>query len=496
MTAPVVLLPYQQTWIADESPVKAIEKSRRIGISWAEASDAALTAAAAAGMDTWYMGYNHDMAREFIGDVGFWARHYQLAANEVEEEVIDDEGKDILTYRIRFASGFRVTALSSRPTNLRGKKGRIVIDEAAFHDDLPGLLKAALAVLIWGGRVIVISTHDGLENPFNTLIQDVRAGKRKYGIHRVTFREAIKQGLYRRICLATGRVWSEESETAWVAEVYHQYGDDADEELDVVPAKSGIVYLSRAVIENCMETLPIARWAAPWQHNTDQNLATAETEAWCEAELGPILDALNPNQLHAVGEDFGRVRDLTVIAVLALESGQVRRCVLLVELATTPFHQQKQVLFFILERLSRLVGVFMDARGNGMYLAEVARQRFGSVVTEVQTTNAWYGEHMPRMKGAFDDRTLVVPEDEAVLDDLRLIRLIDGVPKIPSTRNTHAGQSRHGDAAIAFCMAYAASRSNYEAFDYEAVSRRNRDGDPWARPVRATAGFGNLRGCH
>src|SRR5258708_5439613 len=31
-----VLLPYQMRWIADPAPVKVAEKSRRVGITWAE----------------------------------------------------------------------------------------------------------------------------------------------------------------------------------------------------------------------------------------------------------------------------------------------------------------------------------------------------------------------------------------------------------------------------------------------------------------------------
>ena len=33
---PMALLPYQQRWCADTSPVKLCEKSRRIGLSWGE----------------------------------------------------------------------------------------------------------------------------------------------------------------------------------------------------------------------------------------------------------------------------------------------------------------------------------------------------------------------------------------------------------------------------------------------------------------------------
>ncbi len=64
-----VLLPYQRIWIADESPLKIAEKSRRTGITWAEAADAALTASkakAAGGCHHFYVGSNKEMAREFM----------------------------------------------------------------------------------------------------------------------------------------------------------------------------------------------------------------------------------------------------------------------------------------------------------------------------------------------------------------------------------------------------------------------------------------------
>src|SRR5260221_3083029 len=120
-----ILLPYQRRWLADQSQVKVIEKSRRIGITWTEACDRALGAATAgrAGMDAWYIGYNKDMALEFIEAAAAWARRFNAAAKELEEVAIEDERADILAYRIRFASGHKVVALSSRPSNLRGKSG-------------------------------------------------------------------------------------------------------------------------------------------------------------------------------------------------------------------------------------------------------------------------------------------------------------------------------------------------------------------------------------
>ncbi len=71
--------------------------------------------------------------------------------------------RSIQAFRIRFASGFEIIGLSSAPRSLRGKQGVVMIDEAAFVDNLKELLKAALAFLMRGGQVVVCSTHNGTE---------------------------------------------------------------------------------------------------------------------------------------------------------------------------------------------------------------------------------------------------------------------------------------------------------------------------------------------
>src|SRR5690349_24280103 len=126
------------------------------------------------------------MALEFIETAAEWARKFNKAARAAEEIAIEDESRNLLAYRIRFASGHKIVALSSRPSNLRGKQGRAIIDEAAFHENLPELLKAALAFTMWGGLVRVISTHNGADNAFNQLVNDIRAGRRPFSLHRVT----------------------------------------------------------------------------------------------------------------------------------------------------------------------------------------------------------------------------------------------------------------------------------------------------------------------
>jgi phage FluMu gp28-like protein len=481
--APTVLLPYQQKWLADKSPVKICEKSRRVGLSWAEAADAALTASSASdagGDDVWYIGYNQDMAKEFIRDVASWAKHYQFAAGEMEEAVFKDEDKDILTFVIRFASGFRVTALSSRPSNLRGKQGIVVIDEAAFHDDLAGLIKAAMALLMWGGKVHIISTHNGDTNHFNELLLDCRAKKLPYSVHRIEFKEAVAQGLYQRICLSTDQTWSLEAESAWVAQMYAFYGDNASEELDVIPGSGSGTYLTRALIESCMQSdIPVLRLALPDSFTLmSSHLREAETSDWCEEQLLPLLKLLPLNLDHYFGEDFARSGDLTVFWPLIQTKTLNLVTPFILELRNVPFEQQKQILFYMVDRLPRFRAGAMDARGNGQYLAEVAMQRYGATrIAQVMLSVEWYRENMPPFKAAFEDKTLTIPKDADVLADMRAIKLDKGVAKVPDSAHTRGsdGRDRHGDAAIALAMAtYAAFRMEPTGVctGFQSVARR------------------------
>jgi phage FluMu gp28-like protein len=498
-TTPYLLLPYQQAWAADPAPVKLIEKSRRIGLSWSEAADDTLYAASETGDDVWYIGYNKDMAEEFINDCAFWARQYDLAAGQVEEEVFVDEDKDILTFRIRFASGHKIVALSSRPSNLRGKQGRVVIDEAAFHDDLAELLKAAMALLIWGGEVRVISTHDGEANPFNELVKDIRSGRVNYSLHRVTFDDALEQGLYQRICLKTGSVWSPEAEAVWRQGIIDFYRDSADEELFCVPAQGTGTFLTRVLIENCMSTdIPALRYE---QSNDFKYLAEAirisTVAAWCEETLLPLLSVMDPKRQSYLGEDFGRTGDLTVIVPLQETQAATFRAPFTLELRNMPFKQQEQIVFYIIDRLPRFCHGSFDARGNGQYLAEVAAQKYGATrISEVMPSETWYRENMPKYKAAFEDRTILLPRDADIIEDHRAFKMIKGVARLPEGKtNDKSSQQRHGDSGIAGAMAWHATwQEGKVEYAYHPVKRRNRDSDRDGREIRTTAGFGTMEG--
>ena len=163
-------LPYQVRWASETHPVVIAEKSRRIGFTWGTAALCALNAMSSNGRDSWYVGYNRAMSAEFINDCAYWTEvfHGGLEALEMGDLIYPHGKREecIFTYQLRYASGHKIVALSSRPSELRGKGGDVIIDEAAFHRDLAELMKSAMALTIQGARVMVISTHDGDLNPF------------------------------------------------------------------------------------------------------------------------------------------------------------------------------------------------------------------------------------------------------------------------------------------------------------------------------------------
>lgn len=471
-----VLLPYQRRWVADRSRVRVAEKSRRIGWSWAVAGESALEAAASDGCDTWYVGYNKDMAEEFIRDVSSWASAYQAAAADVEEGVLEDD--DVLTFTVRFASGFRVTALSSRPTNLRNKKGRIVIDEAAHHPDLEGLLKAAMAVLMWGGRsrVDIGSTHNGEESEFNVLVNKVRARKLPYSLHRTTLDDALRDGLFKRICLVNGWAWSAQLERDWRRDLFAQYGDAAEEELLCVPARSGGTYLNPDLIERQMRPGHVARYAAPrgflgWSDQARRD----HVIDWCVENMSAALAAMPSTQLHFFGEDFGRVADRTVVVIGHLTTDLQRVFTASMELLDTPFEQQAQALHHVLDRVPRLSAGALDATGNGAYLAEVTATRYGlGRIHRVDLSESWYRENLPVFKAGLDDKTCWLVRDADHKLDLGALKTIRGSPRLPEAKTASTvGPLRHGDAAIAYAVGHFASRQELHAeIDYQATRAR------------------------
>lgn len=474
---PPVMLPYQSRWIADKSQLKIIEKSRRTGITWGEAADNVLTAASdrtAGGQNVYYVGYNQDMTMEYIDACAMWARAFGHAASEIGEEIWEDGDKHIKTFVIRFPnSGFRITALTSRPSNLRGRQGVVVLDEAAFHESLDELLKAALALMIWGGSVHVISTHNGDDNPFNELVNEIRSGKRKGSIQRITFDEAVDEGLYQRVCLRRGIDHSMAEEQAWKADIYQTYGDAASEELDVIPSKGGGRWLSQALLERLQDpSIPVVRFEAPTGFDVwSEDARNAEVDAWCLEHLQPLLELIPAKVSSYYGLDFARKRDACSMWPLLERQDTRKVCPFVLEMFRVPYKQQERIMLFVVKALPDFRKGVHDAGGNGGYLAEAMQIVYGERVEALMMSEGFYRDHTPAFKAALEDGDIVaMPQDKDILDDHRAFTLVKGVARIPDQRTTSSnGSKRHGDSGIAHLLAHYASKNPSAPIEFTAV---------------------------
>ncbi|EOE1791851.1 TPA: hypothetical protein M5M69_004647 [Citrobacter freundii] len=476
-----VLMAHQVEVLKIRKSILAVPKGRRAGITFSFGFDAVLTAAArknSGGMDVYYIGDTKEKGLEFIGYCAKFSRviaEQQVdSVSSIEEflfEDQDDEGKTrrITAYRIRYASGFQVVALSSRPANIRGLQGMVIIDEAAFHQDVQGVLDAATALLIWGGRIVVISSHNGRTNPFNTFVTDIEKGL--YGedaaVYTVTFDDAVANGLFERVCFMKGEAPTLEAKAAWYSRIRNAYGPRKAamrEELDAVPRDGNGICIPGVWIEAAM---PPGDDRVVLRLTLDNDFAAKsrrEREAfaddWIKRYLNPVLASLDLSLRYAMGEDFARHRDFSSIVLMSIQPNLYRRVPLVIEMHNVPTRQQEQILWYLLHYLSRFSGA-MDATGPGQTLAEYTADEFGTTrIAQINLNRAWYAMWMPKLIQAFEDGVITVPADDNIKQDLHSIEDIDGIPMVSPVRKEDLKDPelyRHGDTAIALALAWYAS---------------------------------------
>src|SRR5579859_4653606 len=166
-------LPYQQAWIADPARLKICQKSRQIGLSYADSYDS-VRKAVKGGRDVWVMSRDERQAKQYIRYCKHWANVLHLAAVDLGEKVFDlKNGKVAKVQVLSFACRSNIYGLSSNPDAIAGKTGHVKLDEFALHKDQRTLYAVAKPVIQWGGTLSVISTHRGAGTVFNELIIEI-----------------------------------------------------------------------------------------------------------------------------------------------------------------------------------------------------------------------------------------------------------------------------------------------------------------------------------
>ncbi|GLQ20493.1 terminase large subunit domain-containing protein [Algimonas porphyrae] len=471
-----ILLRYQQRILATvaQSAFVVIEKSRRIGATWALASDAVLRAGksrAAGGQNVMYISYAMDMTREFVEACAFFARIFGQAMTKAGEflfkEGKDDEG--INAFRIEFASGFKIQALSSAPRSIRGKQGLVIIDEAAFVDSLDELVKAANAMSIWGGRVVIISTHNGVDNPFNKLLDEVKSGEQAGVWLKVTFDQAIADGLYERVALMKPEMASL-GRDGFVARIRGIYAKNASEELDVIPSAGGGSWLAAADI--------------------------AKATAANDNAVGPHAYQGGPCVL---GWDVARKVDLSVLYLFELVGNRLEERELIV-MKGLRFSEQYGEVDRLFERY-RIIKFNIDQTGMGEAVVEEMEERHGeSIVEGVMFTSANKLEIAMVLKRRFEDEEMLISNDPLLRADLRSIKKSGGAsgrPVFANDNNKDDDTDGHGDRFWAAGLATLAAETGEIQYDYHSAARSSASEVPFGgRRVRTSSGLSSMKGAY
>ncbi len=498
-----VLMKHQVEWLKIKTDIKACPKGRRTGITFAESFDAVFTAAAskdAGGMSVYYIGDTKEKGLEFIGYCAKFSRVIAEAQGQIvqiEEFLFEDqndkgETRQITAYRIRYASGFQIVALSSRPENIRGLQGKVVIDEAAFHPNVQGVMEAATALLIWGGRISVISSHNGKNNPFNQFVKDIENGV--FGedakVHVVTFDDAVENGLYERVCFMQGKEATLEGKEKWYKKIRKAYGSRKAamrEELDAIPRDGSSVCLPTLWVERAMTEARTVLRLSLGDDFTEltPNERDAYIDDWIQRYLEPELQKLDKSKQHCAGQDYARHRDFSFILPFFIAQDLRRIAPFVIEMHKVPSRLQQKILWYMLERLPRFGGIAMDATGNGETLAENTAEKFGEhMVHQIKLSRAWYGLWTPKLVTAFEEDMIDLPIDADLKNDCSAIEVVDGIYMVSKARAKDIKDPelyRHGDGAVAMILGWFASLHLSSPIEFMGLPSReeNRDADDW-----------------
>jgi phage FluMu gp28-like protein len=377
-------------WLADESPIKLWDKSRRIGATYAQSYEDVRDCVRKTVPAVWFSSADESAAKEYIEYCEKWARMFHVAAESLGLVVIDND-KDIKALVIKLANGTRLHALSSNPKGFRSKGGKVVLDEFAHHDDPVKMWAAARPCITWGFPLRILSTQNGKTSLFYRFIQRILKKRLKWSLHTTPIETAVSEGLVDKIL---GHPTTEAERAEWLSELCESCADEDawNQEYRCVAVDAATAFLTYDLIGTCeME------------------------DALCDLEevRGDLF----------VGVDIGRKKDLTVIWVLE-KLGRVKYTRKIVILERTPFRLQREALYLILAH-PNMRRACIDNTGIGMQLAEEAQEKFGRFLVEEVTFTGPVKESMAyAVRTEFEDRGITIPPDAKVREDLHSVKKI------------------------------------------------------------------------
>jgi phage FluMu gp28-like protein len=447
-------LPYQTRWIRDPSRKRLIEKSRQIGITLATAYDLVVkTGERTSRSDAWVSSRDDLQAQLFAADCARWAQTLHAPCGDLCQRVLDRELKTS-AHVLPFDNGRSIYSLSSSPDAQAGKRGHRVFDEFALNPANRQLFGVGFPGNIWGGGMDIISTHRGTGNFFNQLVNEIKhkGNPKLFSLHTVTMPDALQQGLLQRLKSKWRLANPDDDRLNWSDDDFLQSLRDGcpdeetwQQEFLCQPGDDDSAFLSYDLIATCLY-----KPGEPWEMSIPSLPSTQSTSSTQSTTPCPSSILHPPSSLY-VGVDIGRFRDLTVIWV-AEKSSHTFFTRKIICLEKQSFESQEAVLYPLLA-LPSVRRACIDQSGLGCQFVERAKKKFNRYRVEGLTFTAGLKEKLAcKLRCAFEDRSIRIPDDRLLAADLRSIR-----KTVTSAGNIRfegeRRQNSHADRFWAACLA-------------------------------------------
>jgi phage FluMu gp28-like protein len=279
-------------------------------------------------------------------------------------------------FEITYPGGSRVLVLSSNPDAAVGFTGHVVIDEIDVHKQAAELLGNTFPVTSTKGYMLIITSTPRGRRVMHKIFTDAQKPGSPWSFRKLTIFEAVEQGCDQDPeTLRRGIL----DELKWRQEYLCEFVDDE------------ICWIPWALIVQCASDL-------------------------ASSELPPLESIAG--EVYA-GWDVARWNDLSVLWVAERVGPQlITRGV--VEMKRMPFDRQLEQVG-ALKRCPKFRRLCVDATGIGEMPAEAARKLLGSV-EGVKFTGP-VKEHLANgVRRAMEDRSTLIPDSEAVHNDLHSLR--------------------------------------------------------------------------
>lgn len=424
-----------------------MEKSRRTGITHAQAYEDVQDCVQRTVPKVWFSSADESAAKEYIEDAAKFAKIFNVGA-EMMGEVVLDEVKGIKALQIDLDNGTKIHALTSNPKAFRSKGGKVVLDEFAFHDDAKGMWKAAKPAIIWGYPVRIISTHNGINSYYNEFfLKRIKNGEMKaWSHHKVDIVKALMQGLLDKIL---GRPTTQDERDTWLEEERADMTEeDFNEEYMCIPQDEKSAFLSYEMLAAVEDSSVLWGLESIPAHST-----------------GPLY----------LGKDIARKEHLSV-KWLVEKVGPILFTRKVIVEHNMKFRHQQETLYEILKHpaLSRAC---IDSTGLGMMLAEEAVEDFGKFRVEGITMTGPAKEQLAYgLHTKIDKKELIIPSDPDIRKDLHSVKKIitpHGNIRFDQDSIGKKNTDGHGDRFWAAALAAEAAK-NYSA-PVSASSRGRRE---------------------